>query len=229
MSENWSPPSAGQPDAGFERRGAIGEAVARMVAVFAVVGLGLGGGTLIFLSATGFFDPVQGLDDFGRAILGGFAVSAVLVFALLIGVVMAALAGLYLSGVVDSRGRAAAAGGVAAALGHIALVVCVGAVLLAGIELLSDSVEQPPASTSGSSAAPSSFGDAQCEETFGEGSQLCDAAASVPSLPDVPSSSDESSDVVTTENLVKIGLGVVPAAFVGAIVAALLFGRRRSA
>jgi hypothetical protein len=34
---------------------------------------------------------------------------------------------------------------------------------------------------------------------------------------------------VTTENLVKIGLGVVPAAFVGAIVAALLFGRRRSA
>src|SRR5687767_7340017 len=126
----------------FAERESARAVVAKMVGVFAAIGLGLGIGVLLFLWATGVFDPVQNVEDIGRSLLGGLAVGVAFVFALLIGVVLAVFAGSHAADAANSRGAAATSGALAAGIGHIALVIVLGAILLVGFEVLSP--DAPP-------------------------------------------------------------------------------------
>jgi hypothetical protein len=214
------------PPAGFlpVKQVSLGVVVGRVVGVFAVVGFGLGIGVLLFLWATGFFDPVQGLDDFGRVFVGGLAVAAVFVFALLIGVVVAVFAGLHAANTAESAASAATSGALAGGIGHIALVVVLGAVLLLGFRVLAPPSPTPPVAAS--PTPPGLADDVPCEEIFGADSAVCDAAMETSDIPDGSSFADTSDDV-TVGNLSKLALGVIPAALVGAVTGAILFPRRR--
>jgi len=216
--------AAEEPPRTAVERGSVGAVVGRVVGVFAVVGFGLGIGVLLFLWATGFFDPVQGLDDFGRVFVGGLAVAAVFVFALLIGVVVAVFAGLHAANTADSRASAATSGALAGGIGHIALVIVLGVILLVGFRVLSP--DSPPV---GAVPSPTPLGTAEgvpCEEVFGVGSAVCETTEETSDVPDDSSFAD-SNDEVTVDNLARLGVGVLPAALVGAVTGAILFPRRR--
>ncbi|MGH9198707.1 MAG: hypothetical protein ACRD1T_23630, partial [Acidimicrobiia bacterium] len=124
--------------------------LARMVGVFSAIGLGLGVGALLFLWGTGYFETrAEGLEGLGAALAGGIALAGVSVFAILIGVVLAALGGMYAATNTTMRGTAVVASAMAGGLGHIALIVVLGLVLAGGVALLS-----PKSQTTGS-ARPS--------------------------------------------------------------------------
>lgn len=193
--------------------------VGKIVAVFLVVGAGLGGATLIFLSATGVFDVTASddLEALGQQFLGGIAIATVLVFGLLIGIVLAALGGMYAANRSPDRGISAAVGAIAGTLGHIALVAGLGVMLIVGVEALEPS-ESEAALTPTPIATRSPQEIASCQETFGAGSELC-----------VDETTDESADEdsgVSFEDIWRIGLGLIPAAAVGGLSGAIAFTRR---
>ncbi|MEX0874876.1 MAG: hypothetical protein WD646_09830 [Actinomycetota bacterium] len=195
----------------------------KVVAIFAVVGAGLGAATLIFLWATGFFDATEaeGLDALGEQFLGGIAIATVLVFALLVGVVLAALGGMHVANYGTSRGAAALAGALAGAVGHVALVAVLGAILVFGIDALTSSTadEAVPTPTPVETQSPEEL--ASCRELFGQDSPLCvDQAA------EEADTDDGDDDAVSFEDVSRIGLGLIPAALVGGLTAAILFRRR---
>lgn len=192
----------------------------RMIGVFAVVGLGLGVGALLFLWGTGYFQPrAEGLEGLGAALGGGIALAGVSVFALLIGGVLAAFGGMYASNHTKARGEAIVASAMAGGLGHIALMVTLGLVLIGGIAVMSPSA--PPEPAAQEEVAPSPEPDPDCVELFGEDSPVCQPSPE-PVLEeslDVPNSIDPA-------EYSWLALGFIPAALVGALTAAILFTRR---
>ncbi len=183
--------------------------------MFAAVGLGLGVGVLLFMWQTGAFDRVHGIEDLGTVVLGGVALAVAFGFGLLIGVVMAIFAGMFAANAASSRMSAVVTGMVAGAVGHVGLVVALGAVLLAGFAALDQGRPTPPVRTS----AP---GEPPCEEIFGADSPVCQNQTPESSIDAV-----EADDEVTVGNVARLGLGVIPAALVGGLTAAILFARKR--
>lgn len=190
-----------------------GAVIGRVVGVFAIVGLGLGVGALLFLWSTDFFKPSG--EDFGSAIVGGLALGAVLVFALLSGVVVAAMGGLHAANTVGSRGGAIATGLVAGLIGHIVMVAAVGGLLIAGFEVFSPQENESPATEETQSPV-----DPECAEMFGEDSAICRAGDDAEKTPSEAPEEDEGIDV---EQLMKLALGAIPAGLVGGLTAATLF------
>lgn len=190
--------------------------VAKLVGVFAVIGAGLGIGTVLFLWASGVFDAQkQGLESIGEAIAGGLIVSASLVFALLFGVVFSAVAGMHAA--TDARDRVTAAfvGGVASAVGQIALIVALGAVLIGGINFF----EASPREASSASPTPTAE---SCRTLFGTGPEFC------PERDTAPTETEDGEEAhVSVRDLSRLALGAVPAFVVGALSGALVFTRRR--
>ena len=192
----------------------------RIVGVFAIVGFGLGIGTMLFLWVTGFFNASNSLEDLGQAFLGGIAIAGVLVFAILIGVVLAAVGGIHLASTSTDRTAAAATGALSGGAGHFALVVTLGAVLLIGFAFASNDEGSGTSTTSTSDRA-------QCEEVFGAGAEACTDESTVPeSSSDNSSSSD--SDNIDFATLTKLVLGVIPAGMVGGLTAAVVFRPRQA-
>lgn len=213
-----------------------GQLIARIVGVFAIVGLGLGVGALIFLWIVDFFEPTEDIEDIGAAILGGIAIGAVLVFALLIGVVLAALCGMHVAHQAETRPVAIRVAGLGAAIGHIALVAVLGVILIVGVNVFrsaSGEARDTPAPTI--APTPSREPTQSCEDVFGQGSEICQGQVTDPTpepftpdplTPDPFTSeptTEDTTSLVAVGNVAKLGLGVVPAAVVGALVAGLLF------
>jgi len=192
--------------------------VGKIVAVFAIVGAGIGGATLIFLSATGFFDATASddLEAIGDLFLGGIALATLLVVSLVVGIVLAALGGLYAGNKSPGRGLSAAVGAIAGTLGHIALVALLGLFLIVGVEAFdSDETQSSPTPVPTQSAEDI----ASCEQVFGAGSETCRNET-------VDESTDDGGDGVSFEDIFQIGLGLIPAAAVGGLSAAVGFSRR---
>lgn len=203
-------PVPGQPPH-RSNAGSLACVVARIAGMFAAVGLGLGVGVLLFMWVTGAFERRQGIEDLGTVVLGGLALAVTFGFGLLIGVVMAIFAGLYASNAAESRTSAVVTGAVAGGIGHVALVLTLGTVLLIGFGVLE------PDSPSVPTRSP--FADAPCEETFGQGARECQTENSPDAL--------ESEDEVTVGNVSRLAIGMVPASLVGGLTSAILFTRRR--
>ena len=198
--------------------------VAKVVGVFVAVGIGLGAATLIFLEATGFFDVAssQGPDALATAFFGAVGVWIVQVFALLVGTVLAALGGVYVSRVAASRGMAAAAGAIAGVLGHIGLAVTLGLFLIIGIEALDGPDEATAAPTPAPVVTRSPEEIAECFQVFGEGSPAC---AQPTPTPTEETTGDDGTGV-SFEDMMRVGLGLMPAGLVGGLAGAILFRRR---
>jgi hypothetical protein len=193
-----------------------------LVMIFAVVGLGLGLATVLFLWANGYFKPLSA-QTVGQSYLGSIAVGAVLVSAVLIGVLIAAVGGIYAAQRAAQRRAAATSGALAGAIGHVALVFVLGAVLLIGFELFVDRPSpSPPAATPSEGVPQGETGTADCEAIFGQNSPACGAGT----LRETSRSQDPS-DEVTFGGLSKLLLGAIPAALVGGLTAATVFPRRR--
>ncbi len=190
--------------------------VARVVAIFAIVGAGIGGATLIFLSATGFFDATASsdLEAIGDLFLGGIALATILVVSLVVGIVLAAVGGLYAGSRSPDRAISTAVGAIAGTLGHAALVAALGLFLIVGVDAL-DSDEAEPAPTPVPTQSAEDI--ASCEQAFGAGSELCGNEAT-----------EESTEGggVSFEDIWRIGLGLIPAAAVGGLSGAVGFTRR---
>lgn len=196
-----------------------GTLTARIVGFFALIGLGLGGAVLLFLWATGYFKPVQdeGFDSLGRAFAGGIAFTAVLVFALLVGIVLSALAGVYSALNAQSSAAAVLVGLVASAVGYVALIATLGLFLLSGVNGLSPQPVPTPVATPRPTQSAEEL--ATCEELFGQGSIACREEAST----EEPGQEQQETSV---RDLTRLGLGVLPAALVGALSASLFAPRR---
>lgn len=175
--------------------------LAKLIGVFAIIGAGLGIGTVLFLWSSGVFDAhKKSLAGIGEAIAGGLIVAAALVFALLFGVVFSAVAGMHAASHGRDRATAALVGGTASAVGQIALIVTLGAVLIGGINFFKE-VSQPPRSS------PSLI------ERIDRGTG---------------GATDEDTDV-SVRDLSRLALGAVPAFVVGALSGGLVYSRRRVA
>ena len=202
-------------------RDAVGQTMLRIVGLFATVGGGLGAATMLFLFAIGFFSAsdAESLEDIGQAFVGVIAIAAVLIFALLIGVVLAAVSGMYAARRAADVASAVRAGGMGSAAGHVALVVVLGIFLLSGVALFDATSSQPATPTPTPRTAEEI---AECIELFGVDSPLCagDQPADAAEEPDDPSD-------IGIDDLLKLALGVIPAGIVGATVAAIMFERRR--
>jgi hypothetical protein len=184
----------------------IAAVLARIVGLFVIVGLGLALGVLLFGWVAGFFGH-RSSTDVKTAIIGGIATVITLVFAMLIGVVLAAIGGHYAASHVARRDGAVVAAGIGSAVGHFLLIVCIAASLVGGIDLLS----------AGHPTATPPPDNASCVRTFGANSPLCGGSTTTPSA----------SSSVDYRALAKGTIGVVPAGLVGAFVAMTLFDRRR--
>lgn len=196
-------------------------AVGRTISLFGVVGFGLGLGGVSFLWSSGFFGSSDA-DDIGAAFVGGITIAAVLTFTLLIGIVLAAVGGLYCARVVDGRGRAWVAAMLGATLGHVALVASTGIVLWAGISLADTSTDAEPTPVPAEETRmPEEL--QECRDLFGEDSILCQAE----SEPEPPAESSGGTTALDLESLLKLALGLVPAGLVAALVATIFYRRER--
>lgn len=182
----------------------------KLIAIFGIVGLGLGAGSLIFLWAVGFFNRTGGLEDLGAAFAGGIAIAGVLVFALLIGIVLATIGGLWAGGSVISRSQAVVASAIGAGIGHVVLIGVLGVFLIVGLGVGSSATPETP------EPSPSPL-DQECIELFGP-IPLCGGQTEIPEEPE--------GEEVSVQQFLKLALGLVPAALVGALTAAVGFSRR---
>lgn len=110
----------------------FGSVMGRTLGVFGVIGLSLGIGAIFFLATTG----VLAEGGVGGALAAGFLLLGVLVFAALVGVVVAALMGWYAGSALSKRRDAIIAGAVGGAAGHAVMVVALVLVLVAGIAMM---------------------------------------------------------------------------------------------
>lgn|GEM_PF-4199422 len=199
----------------------VGGAIGRIIGVFAVIGVGLGFGGLLFLWATDYFNKTAD-GGLGSALVGGLTIAALLIFALLIGVVIAALGGLHAANHVGSRGGAVASGLVAGSLGHVAMIAVLAAIMTLGIQALSGDTSNSSDATPAQSEAPSP--DPDCARSFGEDSPICQGLNRTPKAlaPETQSNKDK----VSWATFFKLGLGFIPASLVGGTTAAILFSKR---
>lgn len=116
--------------------GGTGGLIARIVGVFAVIGLCLGLGTVFGLWGFGVFDGQEG--DLGAAIMGAFTLVGAYLFVVMVGVVIAALGGHYAARAARSDDGPILAAGAGGALGHLALLATFTLVVAAGFAVLSD-------------------------------------------------------------------------------------------
>lgn len=197
-----------------------GALTAKIVGLFAIIGLGLGSTVLLFLWATGYFEPAQS-DEFGAALgqafFGGLAITAVLVFALLVGIVLAALAGVYAAARAESSAAAVMVGLFGSALGYAALVAALGLFMVGGIDALTPQPAPTPVATPAPTQSAQEIAD--CQELFGQGSPLCRDE------PDAVQTTDETPEV-GVRDVARLGFGLLPAALVGALSASLFASRR---
>lgn len=201
----------------------VGGAIGRIIGVFAVVGMGLGLGGLLFLWVTDYFKPSNN-GDFGSSFVGGLTIAALLIFALLIGVVIAAFGGMHAANKVEGRSGAVSAGLVAGSLGHVLMVAILAGIMVTGIQFLSANETAGSDASPSPASEPSPTPDESCIAEFGADSPLC----SPPQIPKAiePPQVDSTESGVRWESFLKIGLGFIPAALVGALTAALLYSRR---
>lgn len=190
-----------------------GSVTGRVVGVFAIIGFGLGFAALLFLWATDYFEA--GGDDFGSAIFGGLALGAVTVFALLSGIIVAALGGLHAAHSARNRDRAVTSAFVAGLAGHIVMIAVLGGLMAGGLAALSPEGSEPEGARE--TTAPV---DAECAQTFGADSPICRAGEQAP---ETPQETGDGDDGIAVEQLLKLGLGAIPAAVVGGLTAAVLF------
>lgn len=188
-----------------------GSIFGRVTGMFAIVGFGLGLGTLLFLWATDYFEPRS--DDFASAIFGGLALGVVMVFALLSGVILAAVGGMHAAHAARSSDGAVTAGFFSALIGHLVMVGLLGGLVMAGFAVLSPQESQPRPS-------PAPTVDRECAETFGDDSPICGGGQ-----PEESEGNDDE-DGIDVDQLLKLGLGAIPAGIVGGLTAATLFSRK---
>jgi hypothetical protein len=192
--------------------------VGRIIGLFAVTGLGLGVGALLFLWATGALTPEesQGIGEaFGAAFASAIAITGVLAFALLIGVVLAAIGGMHAAAAIPTRSPAAVAAAISGAVGHVVMILVLGATLIMGMGILSAAgeTEESPAE-----AVESQEDVELCEELFGPGSPECQPQEE---------EAEGSGATLDAKLIAQLGLGLIPAGLVGALTAAIMFRSRR--
>ncbi|HVE91181.1 MAG TPA: hypothetical protein VNE62_02620 [Actinomycetota bacterium] len=201
-----------------------------IVGMFAAVGLGMGLAAVLFLNAIGFYKARSGdgLEGFGEAIAGSLALGAVLVFSILVGTVLAAMAGIVVARVARSGGSAAGLAALASGLGHLALVAAAGAVLLGGSSVLAESAPDTPAPTPEPVESRDPEERADCVRLFGADSRICQDPTPEPA-DDINDRDDGDKAPIALSAILKLALGVLPAALVGALTGLLLFtpSRRR--
>ena len=105
----------------------------RVVVTFAIVGGGLGLGTVIFLWVVGFFGAVDGVGDVAQIFAGGIALAGAISFALPIGVVLAAWGGTEIGRALRDGSGVFKAAAIACGLGHGVLLVVLGVILVIGV------------------------------------------------------------------------------------------------
>jgi hypothetical protein len=203
----------GPPPAPIRQHYPPHRAVGQIVGMFSAVGGGLAVASLLFLWATDFFTPVSNAEDFGRALTGAVSLGGVFIFAILIGVVLAAVGGLIAANASSSRGRTIEVAAIGAVLGHLGLVVVLGVLLFLGMELLTEEEAQ---STTVETRSAQEIAD--CVETFGADSEICQ--------PPVVEESG-SDELASVEGMVPLLVGLVPAGVVGALSGAILFRRQQ--
>ncbi len=190
----------------------VQDVLARIVGVYAIVGLGVAFAVLLFLWVLGFFHrETTSFGDIGGAIIGGVAVIIALVFALLISFVLAAFAAHYASLRLTERDGAVFAAGIGAAVGHCVLVLCIAFAIIGGVNLFSSTATPAPTPT------PSDI--ASCQQTFGANSPICGGSIT-PTIPKASTSIDYGA-------IAKGCIGAIPAALVGALAAMVLYDRQR--
>lgn len=116
--------------------------IGKLVGVFAVLGLGIGIGALMVLGVMGVFSDSA---DIGSAFAAAFVLVAVLVFAILSGLVVATITSGHVARKARSRAQAAGLGAISAALGHVALIATLVITLFVGMAMLANQTE--PTST----------------------------------------------------------------------------------
>lgn len=105
-------------------------ASSRVVVTFAIVGGGLGLGTVIFLWIAGFFGAVDSVGDFNQLFLGGIAAIGAVSFALPIGVVLAAWGGTEIGRANPDSTGAFRPAAIACGMGHGVLLVAMGVIVV---------------------------------------------------------------------------------------------------
>lgn len=186
--------------------------------MYGLVGAGLGAGAVIFLQATGFFSArSEGLEGLGDAITGALAIGAVLVFAVLSGVIVAVMAGLYTSRHLSPVGAmmASASG---SSIGHAVMVAVLAVILLQATSTFEADPSPSP------TPSPIETPDPECVATFGPDAALCKPDAFSLPTPAVNTASAERP--LAADRFVDLALGLFPAGIVGGL-SGLLFARRR--
>jgi hypothetical protein len=179
----------------------------RLIGVSVVIGTALGLAAVMFLVLTGFFDEPDDLGDIGTALFGGVILVGVVAFALLVGIVMAGIDGVVAARLASNVTDARVAAAIAGAVGHLGLVMALGAVLTVGFLIFQGG---------GSDAAPTPtpVDLAECFELFGADSQFCADQGQT--------QEDDSSSSVPWDDILKALGGVIPAGLAGAGAASLM-------
>ncbi len=215
-----APPTAGPAS------DAAGLVAARIVGIFAVIGFGLGLATLLFLWATGFFTTsTVSADSLADVALGAFVFAVVAAFAVLIGVVVAAVGGVYAANHTDDRPTAIRVGAIGAAAGHFALIIVVIGFVLVSFALQSVMSSDP---VSPAQITPSPQQIAECERALGVGAPVCRQLPQGLVTPRPDAVVDGGVDWPDVDDVARFGIGIIPAAIVGALSAAVVFARERS-
>ena len=221
-------PAPGAPTAGgVGFADGPGVLAARIAGIFAVVGFGLGVASLLFLWESGFFDVSAGesFEDFAKVAIGAFALAAVAAFAVPLGIVVAAVGGVFAAVRTPRLAEAVRAGAIGAAAGYLALTLVLSGFVVLAIELREGREPDPEPS-------PTSQAQQSCEQIFGEGSPQCrniGAQGDLNVQGDIDVFGDVSDNDGWSDDIARLGLGIIPTALVGALSAAVTSSRRRRA
>ncbi len=189
------------PPAIIEERESPMAMAARLIAVSAAIGLGIGLTALLFLQLLGI--DLDEPENVFAGLLAGIVALGTFAITLVLGVVIGAIYGMHAARSSPTPTEARAVGALAGGLGHGVMIVVLGVVFVFGLPIVFPGSDEP------------SRAQLSCERNFGAGASICQEQTP----------NDEPR--LQWDAVLKACIGLIPAGLTGGLTATIMYPRKR--